>query len=36
MSKKQYIRCSLPQAYYDSDIDIIQLNMFRQMEESVG
>ena len=36
MSKKHYIRCSLPQPYYDSDIDIIQLKMFRQMEESVG
>ena len=36
MSKKQYIRCSRPQPYYNSDIDLIQLQMFRQMEESVG
>ena len=36
MSKKQYIRCSLPQAYYDSNIDTIIMKMFREMEESVG
>ena len=36
MSKKQYIRCSLPQPYYDSNIDNIIMKMFREMEESVG